>query len=233
MFGILALGGAVAIVRAIKRHSMSSAIARLQGFQASQEFLGADSKTGMALDEARRQVCLVAFGSPSEARVLSYDEIIQAEVLEDGEAVTSTSGASQVGRGVVGGALFGPVGLLAGVLSAAKTSSTKVNRLDLKLVLADTARPVHIINFLVGPKQKSDSVYKAAEKEVRAWHGRMLALIRQSQVVAPAHSAAPQMGSRADELTKLAKLREDGILTQAEFDAEKARVLGQRPAGTA
>ncbi|WP_406285470.1 SHOCT domain-containing protein [Streptomyces sp. NBC_00209] len=33
--------------------------------------------------------------------------------------------------------------------------------------------------------------------------------------------------SGADELTKLAGLREAGILTPEEFDAQKSRILGQ------
>ena len=32
--------------------------------------------------------------------------------------------------------------------------------------------------------------------------------------------------SRADELTKLAKLRDEGVLTSAEFAAEKEKLLG-------
>jgi len=32
-------------------------------------------------------------------------------------------------------------------------------------------------------------------------------------------------GGSADQLAKLAKLKEDGVLSQAEFDAEKAKVL--------
>jgi hypothetical protein len=41
---------------------------------------------------------------------------------------------------------------------------------------------------------------------------------------APAAAAAP--ASLADELTKLATLRDQGILTPDEFDAQKARLLG-------
>lgn len=45
--------------------------------------------------------------------------------------------------------------------------------------------------------------------------------------------AAPQVespaGSVADELEKLAKLRTDGVLSDEEFDAQKAAVLGSGP----
>ena len=49
--------------------------------------------------------------------------------------------------------------------------------------------------------------------------------LRAASVSAPA--TAPQASkSVADELTKLAALRDKGVLSQAEFDAQKAKLLG-------
>jgi hypothetical protein len=46
---------------------------------------------------------------------------------------------------------------------------------------------------------------------------------------APAGSTAPRQGapSTTTELERLATLRDDGVLTEAEFQAQKARILGQ------
>lgn len=41
-----------------------------------------------------------------------------------------------------------------------------------------------------------------------------------------ASAAAPQVASTADELTKLAALRDQGILTEEEFASQKAKLLG-------
>ena len=38
--------------------------------------------------------------------------------------------------------------------------------------------------------------------------------------------AGPDQASTADELTKLAKLKEKGVITDAEFQAQKAKILG-------
>jgi hypothetical protein len=43
---------------------------------------------------------------------------------------------------------------------------------------------------------------------------------------APGAPSAPPSASLADELRKLAELRDAGVLTAAEFDAQKARLLG-------
>jgi hypothetical protein len=53
------------------------------------------------------------------------------------------------------------------------------------------------------------------------------AVVAVSAPIAPA--TAPQVPSlsKSDELSKLAKLKADGILSQAEFDAEKAKILAR------
>ena len=42
----------------------------------------------------------------------------------------------------------------------------------------------------------------------------------------PAAPAASGGGDRMQQLSELAELKEKGVLTQAEFEAEKARILG-------
>jgi hypothetical protein len=46
------------------------------------------------------------------------------------------------------------------------------------------------------------------------------------QQAAPVATAGSTVSSPIDELTKLAALRDQGILTDAEFDAQKAKILG-------
>lgn len=50
----------------------------------------------------------------------------------------------------------------------------------------------------------------------------------QEQEQAPVQQAAPAMdtGDQIAELEKLASLKDQGILTQAEFDAKKTQILG-------
>jgi hypothetical protein len=230
---VLVAGIVVAVVGAQRRSAMLKSIAAVPGFRATQQFVGVDNKTAISLDEAGKRVCFVAFGSPPSTRVVPYKNVLRADILEDGETITSTSRTSQAGGALLGGVLLGPLGLLAGALTAGKTSSTKVNRLDLKVVISDTGQPIHVISFLAGPKEKSDAFYKSAEREIRTWHGRVLALIEQADADDARASLPAVSVSRADEFAKLAKLRDDGILTEAEFHAEKARILSQGTGGTA
>ena len=49
---------------------------------------------------------------------------------------------------------------------------------------------------------------------------------QQQQQQAPAPAPAPAGGDSLDELTKLAQLHQQGILTDEEFAAKKAQILG-------
>jgi hypothetical protein len=46
------------------------------------------------------------------------------------------------------------------------------------------------------------------------------------QQAAPVAAPGSTVSSPIDELTKLAALRDQGVLTDAEFDAQKAKILG-------
>lgn len=58
--------------------------------------------------------------------------------------------------------------------------------------------------------------------ELKAKLSKAVSLVKQN---APKQTNSGAPVSVADELTKLAKLKEDGILTQEEFDKKKAELL--------
>ena len=68
----------------------------------------------------------------------------------------------------------------------------------------------------------------------RRQYGRWAGQEQQEQEAAPPEAAPPpaaaappdDMSARLDQLRELGALKEQGVLTQAEFDAQKARILG-------
>jgi hypothetical protein len=80
-------------------------------------------------------------------------------------------------------------------------------------------------------KERTAAYTKAAKKEARKQTQLMQQQAaaraldaRRGRRADAAEPAAP--GSLADELAKLAALRDSGVLTEAEFAAQKARLLG-------
>ncbi|HEX5158483.1 MAG TPA: SHOCT domain-containing protein [Ktedonobacterales bacterium] len=94
------------------------------------------------------------------------------------------------------------------------------------------------ISFLGGQESKRGTVYNAASDEnaivIAAGQTKQFeqakTLIEQYQQVALTARHAPQVmappPSAADELAKLAELRDQGVLTEDEFAAKKKQVLG-------
>jgi len=226
----------LAVVLARMRAKLRAVVAALPGFKPSREKAGQDGATGILVDERSRKVCLTLTGPPPVARLVEYKDLLGAEILEDGESTIKTVRSSQVAGAVVGGLLLGPVGLLAGALTAGKKSTNKVHSVDLKILVNDAARPVHMVKFLKGDWDRTSFMYKHAIAEAREWHGLMMVLIQQADKDAPTSSpgpvpspsSSPSSPSVADELAKLADLRDRGVLSPSEFEQQKALLLGRR-----
>lgn len=70
-------------------------------------------------------------------------------------------------------------------------------------------------------------VDKKSPMELRTKLAKVISSVKQAGVAAQTQaSKQASQGSVADELTKLANLKEQGILTQEEFDKKKAELLG-------
>ena len=94
--------------------------------------------------------------------VISYRDILSSEVFEDGETITKTARSSQLGGTLVGSLVLGGVGTIIGGLSGKKTSSNKVNRIDLRVTVNRTETPLHDINFMNVEVKKNGIIYTSA-----------------------------------------------------------------------
>jgi hypothetical protein len=230
VLGIVAIGFAITL--AGMRSKVNALVTALPGFQANRKTFGEDGLQGILIDENARKVCLTAVGPPPWVKVFEYRDILAVEILEDGQSLTKTIRTSQAAGAILGGLLLGPVGALAGALTAGKKTVNKVRSVDLKIVVNDSSRPVHVVKFLQGECDRTSFVYGSAIAEAREWHGLLMVLIEQADreeappVSAPAPS--PTASSVADELTKLADLRDRGALTATEFEQQKATLLRGR-----
>jgi hypothetical protein len=188
-------------------------------FRPTQKLIGTDQRTGMAIDEQSKRVCLISepYGRAT-LKMLPYRDVLESEVVENGVSVTKTSRGSQVGGALLGGLVLGGVGAVIGGLSARKTTTNKVTSVDLRVVVNDTREPVHMLRF---PNRT----------QADHWHALVSVIIRQADQEdrANANTSGVQNAqapvSVADELTKLSALMEKGLITQGEFQAQKARLL--------
>ncbi len=151
--------------------------------------------------------------------VYRFDEVIDYEVIEDGDTITKGG----VGSAIAGGALFGGAGAVVGGVTGKKKSKTVMKTLDIKVSLKNKYRKHLTISFVPSLIEfKSGSIqYNTAHtqaSQVASVFDDIIASCNNSTV-------APAPASAADEILKYKNLLDSGVITQEEFEQKKKQLL--------
>ncbi|MCE2594412.1 SHOCT domain-containing protein [Motilimonas cestriensis] len=242
--GILA-GVVQVIAVSNNKKKMKRQFTMVRDFKVTQEALGSDGLTGIAIDERRRKICLIKMrGEKVSRKIIGYKDLLSSEIFEDNATITKTSRSSQLGGALIGGVMLGGVGAIIGGVTGKKTSKAKTKRIDLRIVKNDTSEPIFEINFLNIESDQGSALYQQAMSQARHWHSLVSVLIRkadeQDEMLAPSDIVqdipetpavvTPQKqiqkpGSVADEIRKLAQLNKEGLITDDELMAQKQKLL--------
>lgn len=173
----------------------------------------------------------IAIVKPTSIQVLRYSDIVSISYEENGTNVYNKS----LGGAVVGGLLFGGVGAIVGGNTAKATQNKEVSSMSIKILLKSTSNPTIILKIYEGETLKTKGSadrmhYEGLMKEVTGIKDIFSIIIditdKHSSQIAP--KSTPLMSSTssvADELAKLVKLRDAGILSEEEFNIQKAKIL--------
>lgn len=213
-----------------KKTAMEDHLSRIEEFSATQKVMGSDGNTGLAIDEKRKKVCLIDHRQQTVSlRVVTYKDFLSSELFENGATITKTVRSSQLGGALIGGLALGGVGAIIGGLSGKTRTSGKVTKVDLRLTVNDTKNPLHDVNFLNLETKKDGFLYQQAMQRARHWHGLIEVLIKRADTDDKAtvtdSVSQLQTSSIADEIKKLADLRDTGVLSVDEFQQQKAKLL--------
>ena len=88
VFIIIAAAVIIAIVQAIntskRKQAMESKLKSLPDFHPTQQIMGCDGNSGLAVDEQRKKLCLITNNSASVSqRVIYYKDIFSVELFAD------------------------------------------------------------------------------------------------------------------------------------------------------
>jgi hypothetical protein len=202
----------------------------------SRIFYGADASSALGVDEKARRIALAESGE-EVARVYAFAGILSAEIAEDGQTVIKTSSTRSIGGAVAGGLLAGPAGFVVGGLGGGSTGRQlrDVRAIDVVVMLADMERPRFSLRVLDAPhgQRAETEEYRAARLDAEKLLGMLRAAIELADRESPAGQSRQEPANPAqrpalvaDELAKLAALKEKGILTEEEFLAQKQGLLG-------
>jgi hypothetical protein len=168
----------------------------------------------------------IVLGSGLQDSAWDFSQLTAVEVIENGATVTQTNRGSQLVGAMVGGLAFGGAGAVVGGLSGKSHSRARTRNISLKVTIDDRVKPAWTISFLKWRSEKGlepdGFIAKQARMNVERIHAHLLNAMRHTRT--PEISPAPILN--ADELKKLWDLKQAGILTEAEFDVQKQRLLG-------
>lgn len=205
-----------------------------QNFSKTQHIMGKNKETGLAFDEVNKKICLLFANHACviSSKIFSYKDVLSVEIVEDGEIVTSTVRSSQIGGALIGGIALGGLGAVIGGLSGKTKTTGTVRKIILRLVVNDTNNPLHEISFLDSQTEvsKKSPRYENAIKNARHWNSLIEVLIKRADMEDKENAANNvvqiSQSSIADEIKKLAELRDAGILSDVEFQQQKKKLLG-------
>ncbi len=173
--------------------------------------------------------------TPSKIHVLRYSDIVSISYEENGSDVFNKS----LGGAVVGGLLFGGVGAIVGGNTAKAKQNKEVRNMSVKILLKSTSESTIILKIyevgkdgaVLETKKDTDRMhYEGLMKEVsgiKDIFSIIIDIVDKNLAMKKSTPVTPLLNSAniADELTKLAKLKESGILSEEEFNAQKSKLL--------
>ncbi|WP_297639728.1 SHOCT domain-containing protein [uncultured Clostridium sp.] len=176
------------------------------------------------ISDTMQEICIPATFIDS-LKILKYTDILDFELLEDGNTISSGG----VGRAVAGGFLFGGVGAVVGAATGKHKSTGVVNSMKIKITTKDLNEPVIFIKIFKGEQKKGSFMYNSYQKDAHKILSMLQIIVDKVNQDSTNNNSIIQENqkSKVDELKELKELLDSGILTQEEFNSEKAKILNR------
>lgn len=222
-----------------RKNALDIKLKELPNQQSLKKVVGEKARYAFVLDNISRKIY---YFSSTLTKEIAFDEIISVEILEDNTLLSSKSTSRTVGGALIGGALAGGAGMVVGGLSGDSKQKKKVSKVSVKIKIRDYSTPTLMIECFNAfeltagnySEIKPDDtlyghLYKAELKNAQKMSDYLSVVIDeidrgdkqpQTERALPAANL-----SIAEELTKLAKLKADGVLTEEEFQTQKKKLL--------
>lgn len=223
-----------------RKDALDAKMKNLPNQQNIQKIVGAKNRYAFILDKNARKIYYIDIVDTNRSKDIIFEDIISVEIQEDNTLLSSKSTTRTVGGAILGGALAGGAGMVVGGLSGDSKQKKKVSKVTVKIKLRDYSTPSVVIPCFVAKEltmkdeiKTNDSVdghlYTEELQNAQKIADYVSVIIdevdrqeKQSQVARPASTEGVSV---ADELKKLASLKEQGLLSEEEFSIQKQKLL--------
>lgn len=198
-------------------------IKEIENFNISNFTMNKSNTYAIAVDDTSHRFCIAR---SSSQQVYDFKDLLEVELIENGESLIKTSRGSQILGVAVGGVLLGGVGAVIGGLSGKKNTSHIINNIELKLTLKDSK--ISIFSFVFFKRVNKEDSPQIYVHRSHKWHSIMKAIITQTERNIQEEENKIQDDnslSIPDEILKFKKLKDDGIITEEEFNNQKSKLL--------
>ena len=203
------------------------AFSELDNFSPSRTIFSVDDRSAISIDKNSNNVCLLSnpkgkslnfFDRRSIGRkIISYRDILEVSVFEDGNSITTTSRKSQVAGAIIGNIMLGGTGLLIGALTGSKKISETVSSLEVRLVINNTQSPIWSIAFIRSETPKKSQLYQKAANKANNLIGLIKVLMKRADDedrIAESQNINPVLPiEQKADILELAKSGDPGAIT--------------------
>ena len=166
--------------------------------------------------------------NPYKTSVL-FSDIMKAEIIKDGTQIATTNRGSQLLGTAVGAVALGGVGAVIGGLSASTTTLSGAKRIAIRITVNDTFRPVHEVTFYTSKDKKGgkqgDSTFDQAVRKATEFAAYLESAILETGKEQNREIESSQVAPVSEQIAQLWQLKQEGALTEEEFEAQKAKLL--------
>jgi hypothetical protein len=181
------------------------------------------SENGLSyISHDKSKKCFVIRSSGQSQINIDYKQVVSSEVCVDSETHIKTSRMGQIGGALAGGILAGGVGAIVLGSGAQKQEVRKVKRVDLKVLTKGTESHTHEINFMTDFYGKNGD---SAIKKATYWHDLLSVAIKEADMYETEARSDIESNDIAAQISAIAKLKDDGILSEEEFSEAKRKIL--------
>lgn len=181
----------------------------------------ATHKAGMLSFDDNSQIIVIT-KNKKQQDLYYYDQIVDFELLENGETITKGG----LGRAVAGGLLFGGVGAIVGGVTGGKKSKGICKSLQIKITFRNSPKQTDYLNYIASETKTSSIIYKNAYKSAQDALSALQLAVEKVDNASLETPVIQQAVSGADEILKYKGLLDAGVITEEEFNAKKAQILG-------